>query len=222
MPSLIGRLDGPPQGGQGQNGQYVYWICFAFPSEETVAEHGIKTPADFSRQTFREVVAEAYKFCKLELVETVCFQEPHADGRPHLNLLIRAKTQHRWLKIAQRLLRHHKVFVGFGQNITTWQQGVVYGRVASDHKQPESLDHHFEQWHVNDTPTPLQQFLPKRWQQEGFVRHPRLTNLAFYDVCVKYNSTSFEPLTTSSVQLRVPDCFLEPPKTLLAKPGRRK
>ena len=42
MPSLLNTLDGPPQAGQGSNGQYVYWITMAFPSEETVAEHGMK------------------------------------------------------------------------------------------------------------------------------------------------------------------------------------
>ena len=117
MSSLTSRLDGPPQGGQGQNGQYVYWICFAFPTDDTVARHGVKTPADFDRDSFRTVVAEAYHFNKVELVQTVCFQEPHADGRPHLNLLVRANTQHRWLKIAQRFLRHHKVFVIFGHEM---------------------------------------------------------------------------------------------------------
>ena len=118
MLSLFRRLDGPPQGGQGVNGQYVYWISFAFPAEQTVAQNGIKTPADFSRQSSREVAAEAYQVCNIELVETVCCQEQHADGRPHLDLLVRAKTQHRWLKVAQRLLRHQKVFVSFGQNVT--------------------------------------------------------------------------------------------------------
>ena len=42
MLSLLNTLDGPPQAGQGSNGQYVYWITMAFPSEETVAEHGMK------------------------------------------------------------------------------------------------------------------------------------------------------------------------------------
>ena len=39
----------------------------AFPSEETVAEHGVKTPADFDRESFRQVVAEAHTFCKAVL-----------------------------------------------------------------------------------------------------------------------------------------------------------
>jgi hypothetical protein len=201
MPSLLGKLDGPPQGGQGSNGQYVYWICMVFPTEQTVAEHSVKTPADFDRETFRQVVAEAHAFCNVELVETVCFKEPHADGRPHFNLLVRAKTQYRWLKVAQRMLRFHKVFVGFGQNINSWAQGVVYGCVASDHKLPEGLDHEYTQWHVADTPTPLKQFLPKRWQEEGFVRHPRLTNIAFYDLCTTHEFKDYTAVWGKALQL---------------------
>ena len=98
--------------------QHVYWIWFAFPAKQTVAQNGIKIPADFSRQNFREVAAEAYQVCNIELVEAVCCQEPHADGRPHLNLLVRAETHHRWLKVSQRLLRHRKVFVSIGQDVT--------------------------------------------------------------------------------------------------------
>ena len=130
MPSLLTQFSGPAQAGQGCNGQYVYWITMSFPSEETVAEHGVKTPTDFDRDAFRVLVAEAHTFCRVELVETACFKEPHADGRPHLNLLVRAKTQFRWLKVAQRLLSFHNVFVNFGENIQTWAQGVVLSTVA--------------------------------------------------------------------------------------------
>ena len=201
MPSLLTKLDGPPQQGQGQNGQYVYWVCMVFPSDETVAEHGVKTPADFTRTTFREMVHEAHAHCSVEILETVCFKEPHADGRPHMNLLVRAKKQYRWLSVARRLLQHHKVFVGFGQNVKTWQEGVVYGRVASDHKPPESLDKDYEQWHVAGTPTPLEQFLPRKWQAEGFIRHPRLTPLAFYDLCEKFKISDVDQLWVKAIEL---------------------
>ena len=50
----------------------------------------MKTPADFDSETFRQVVAEAHAFCNVELVEIVCFKEPHADRKPHFNLLVRA------------------------------------------------------------------------------------------------------------------------------------
>ena len=172
-----------------------------FPSEETVATHGCRTPADFTRESFREACVEAHTFCGQEVVETVCFQEPHEDGRPHLNLLIRCKKQYRWLRVAQHLLQHHKMFVGFGQNIKSWQEGVVYGRVASDHKPPEGLDKDYEQWHVCGLPTPLEQFLPRRYQTEGFVRHSRMTPLAFYDLCVKYNLQDMDQVWAKAAAL---------------------
>ena len=109
MNSLISKLEGPPRGGQGSNGQYVYWICMAYASDQTIAR-GAKTPADFDRKTFCETVVQGHKDCKVEIVETVCFREPHADGRPHLNLLVRAKSQYRWLKVAKRLLQHYKIY----------------------------------------------------------------------------------------------------------------
>ena len=44
-------LSGPGgQTGRSANGQYVYWICMAHPTQETLAaKPGMKTPADFSR-----------------------------------------------------------------------------------------------------------------------------------------------------------------------------
>ena len=88
--------------------------------------------------------------------------------------------------MAERLLRHHRVHVGFGSNVKTWAEGVVYGRIASEHKGPESLDQNPEQWHTNGTPTPFEQFLPRRWAAPGFVRKTCLTNLAFYDLCCQH------------------------------------
>eukprot|EP00959_Pyramimonas_sp_CCMP1952_P293632 6141101-Pyramimonas_sp.AAC.1 len=148
------RLDGPAQRGPGHNGQYVYWMCMACPSEETVAAQGIKKPNDFTREAFREACVAAHAHCDLDVVETICFLEPHADGRPHLNLLVRCDQQYRWLPVAKRLLEHHRIHVGFGRNIKTWQEGVIYGTVASEHKQESGLDADFVQWHKAGTPTP--------------------------------------------------------------------
>jgi len=140
-------LEGPVQRGQGVAGQYVYWICMPHPLLETVAEHGIKTPEDFDRDSFRVAVLEDHQACGVELLESVCFLEQHASGKPHLNQLVRAKRPYRWLKVAQRLLQHRWVHVGFCENIRPWSEGVAYGRVATEHKGPESLDHKFVQWH---------------------------------------------------------------------------
>ena len=42
-------LEGPPQAGQGNNGQYVYWIVMTNPTDEHVAAHGVRRPSDFDR-----------------------------------------------------------------------------------------------------------------------------------------------------------------------------
>ena len=54
-------LSGPGgQTGRGAPGQYVYWICMDHPTQETlVAEPGMKIPADFSRESFTELVVWA-------------------------------------------------------------------------------------------------------------------------------------------------------------------
>ena len=137
----------------------------------------------------------------IELLETVCFAEPHASGKLHLNLLVRAKRPYRWLRVAQRLLQHHKVYVGFGENIRSWAEGVVYGRVASEHKGPESLDHNYVQSHHAGEPVPLDQFLPRRWQQQGFVRQTRLSTLKFHDLCVEHGIGSEDELWAKAAEL---------------------
>ena len=97
-------LDGPAQRGQGVAGQYVYWICMPYPTPENVAAHNVKTPDDFNRDSFRQVVLEAHSDNGVQLLETVCFLEPHASGKNHLNLLVRAQRPYRWLSVAERLL----------------------------------------------------------------------------------------------------------------------
>ena len=109
----------------------------AHPTPETVEQQGIKTPDDFDRETFRAPIVEAHGVSGIELLETVCFREPHASGKMHLNLLVCSRRPCRWLKVAQRLLQHDKVHVGFGENIRTWPEGVVYGWAASEHQGPE-------------------------------------------------------------------------------------
>ena len=134
-------------------------------------------------------------------METVCFREPHANGEVHNNLLVRARRQYRWKKVAD-LLRGLRVHVDFSTHIRTWAEGVVYGKVASEHKLPEALDQEPEQWAKPPAePTPLSEFLPKRWQQEGFVRPTRLSNLAFFDVCVKHDVQGEDDLWAKATAL---------------------
>ena len=194
-------LDGPVQAGQGNTGQYVYWIVMSHPTPEHVRQHAVRTPQDFNRTTFREEVLEAHAFCNVDITETMCFQEPHASGLPHMNLLVRARRAYRWKRIAERLLEHHKMHVSFGNNVRTWAQGVVYGCVGSEHKGPEALDRGFEQWAKEGEPTPHEQFLPERWRQEGFVRRTRLTGLQFFDLCREHSLTTEAALWTKAETL---------------------
>ena len=183
-------------------GQYVYWIVMPMPKPETVVQHGVKTPRDFDRQSFRVVCVEAHTFCKVDLLETACFLEPHANGDPHLNLLVRAAEQYEWKPVAGRLLNHHRVHVSFGSHITTWQGGVVYGCVASEHKKEEDVDTAPDQWKQDGSqPTPLKEFLPRRFRQPGFVRQTKLTPLAFFDLCAKLELATEEALWAKATDL---------------------
>ena len=185
---------GPHQHGRGVQGQYVYWITQSHPTADVVERLGLRAPAEFSRTEFRELVAECHQAAFVELVETVCFREPHANGEVHNNLLVRARRQYKWKLVAQKL-RDKSVHVDFSTHVRTWADGVVYGRVASEHKRPESLDHNYEHWAKPPAePTPLDRFLPVRWQRAGYVRPTRLSNLAFYDLCKEHEDKSEEEL----------------------------
>ena len=70
MPSLLTKLDGPPQQGQGQNGQYVYWVCMVHPKPATVARRSVRLPGSHTRTEFRQVVMEAHTARTVEVVET--------------------------------------------------------------------------------------------------------------------------------------------------------
>ena len=96
-------LNGPGgQTGRGAREQCMFWICIAHPTQETlVAKPGMKTPADFSRESFTELVVNVHSSCSVELEEVVCFLEPHVNGQPHLNALVRSLRQYRWKSVAE-------------------------------------------------------------------------------------------------------------------------
>ena len=54
-------LSGPGgQTGRGAPGQYMYWICMAHPTQETlVAKPGMKILAEFSRESFTDRLGKA-------------------------------------------------------------------------------------------------------------------------------------------------------------------
>ena len=165
--------------------QYCWWITFAHPYQETVERLQLKTPNDFTRGTFLELIKSVYAAAGLNLMEVAVFLEPHqrtddAGNRLlHLNCLTKCAGQHSWQALAQAL-RQAGVAVDFAANIKTWFDGVAYGFVASDHKPECDLDSEPLQWAAHGTPTPFQEVLPPRWR--GGRRQSKLTPLQMYDL----------------------------------------
>ena len=162
------------------------------PTPEVRASHGLKRPEDFSREEFGKLMVKVHRECGVKVVETACFLEPHASGLLHHNCLTRADSQYRWKTIAEKLFQKYKVSVSFGSNVRSWQEGVVYGCVASEHKQPEMLDKTPTQWVASGSPVPLVEHLPRYMRQPGFVRKVKLAPLAFLDLCREHNVTTEE------------------------------
>ena len=181
---------GPPQTGRGSVGQYVYWITMSCPTDETVARLGLRRPREFTREEFAALMVKAHGEKGVDIVETASFQELHANAEIHQNALVRSKRQYRWRSAAEHLARTYKVHVDFGQNVRTWCEGVIYGRVASDHKPPETLDKKPVQWAKEGDPVRFEDVIPRKWQAPGFVRATKMTPLAFYDKCKEHGVTS--------------------------------
>ena len=114
---MVSPLSGPGgQTGRSAPGQYMHWICMAHPTQETlVAKPGMKTPADFSREYFTELVINVHSGCDVEFEEVACFLKPRANGQPHLNALVRSLRQ--WKAVAEALLNGRSVYVSFGKTL---------------------------------------------------------------------------------------------------------
>ena len=82
----------PVQQGRGKQGQYVYWIVFSHPKAEAVERLGLKVPTEFDRKSFSQLIVAAHEECRISIVETLSFQEPHANGLIHHNCLVRANN----------------------------------------------------------------------------------------------------------------------------------
>ena len=179
--TTAGQPTGPHQAGRGVVGQYVYWITMPHPTPETA--HRLKSPTDYTRESFRQTVCRAHEENGVIVLEAGTFQELHSHGKVHLNCLVRAEKQYRWKKIADWLLDVFQTCVNFAPNIKTWSEGVVYGCVASEHKPREMLDNDREQWAKNGSPTPFEELLPKAWLAPNFTRKWKMTAVAFLDLC---------------------------------------
>ena len=94
---------GPAQMGQGSNGQYVYWVVMSNPTPEAVERLSLKKPSDLTKAEFCALMVEAHAVEGTDLVEVAVFCEPHANGEPHLNALVRAARPFRWKNPADYL-----------------------------------------------------------------------------------------------------------------------
>ncbi len=170
--------------------QYCWWITFAFPYAATVARLGLRTPADFTRQSFMEACVAAHRAARVILEEGVVFLEFHqrtdsaGQRLRHLNALVRAGAQYAWRGVARKLMELYKIRVDFAANIHTWLDGVLYGYKASEHKPQEELDEEYFQWAASGAPMPLEEVLPRRLRSGA--RQTRLTPLQAYDLCSQH------------------------------------
>ena len=102
--------------------------------------------------------------------------------------------------VAERLLQYHLMHVSFGSHVDTWQGGVVYISVASEHKPEDGLDNEPGQWKKEGEPT-LAEFLPALFRKAGFVQNVRLTPSAFSDLCAAHDLTSKDALWAKAADL---------------------
>jgi hypothetical protein len=160
------------------------------PTPAVIASHRLKRPEAFTREQFGQLMVKAHAEGNVTIVETACFLEPHASGLMHHNCLVRADAQYRWKQTAETLFQKYKVSVSFGNNVKTWQEGVVYGCVGSEHKRPEMLDKAPTQWVAAGTVVKLEEHVPRHMRQPGHVRKVKLTPLAFLELCRQHNVTT--------------------------------
>ena len=148
--SHFARPSGPPL-----HGQYVYCIAMPAPSREAILNSRLRSTAGMSREHFEETIRKAHVDSGVDVLDTTTFIGLHADVKPHLNCPLRAKKQVRWKQRAETLFETYKLRGNCAPGIKCRADGLVYGRVASEHKDFESLDHQPHQWANSGQPTLL-------------------------------------------------------------------
>jgi len=72
-----------PRRGDIAEGQYVNTLVVAQSTPEVIAQIGVKQPGHFDCTACREIALTAE--CDIKVIETFCWQEPHANGELLLN-----------------------------------------------------------------------------------------------------------------------------------------
>ena len=78
------RPSGPNQKGRGIQGQYVYWLIWAYPSEWAVQTLGLASPDSMSRVQFSEAIVQV-QCLVLSLMEHPAGSWVLAQQEPHKN-----------------------------------------------------------------------------------------------------------------------------------------
>ena len=84
--------------------QYCWWITFTAPFPATAARLQLRSPAEFTRESFRVIVCDAHTHAGNNVEEVAIFLELHqrvdAHGNrvPHLNALVRCTDQYAWCR----------------------------------------------------------------------------------------------------------------------------
>ena len=116
------------------------------PSPEAISRSRLRSTEGISREHFEETIRKAHVDSGVDVLKTSTFIGPHADVKPHLNCMHRAQKQVRWKQRAETLFKTCKLRVYCAPNIKYRAHGLVYGRVASEHKGFESFDQQPHQW----------------------------------------------------------------------------
>ena len=58
---MLPQSTGPPQHGRGVQGHYVYWATMPHITDEAIVAQGFKQPAQFTRQSFCELVVKVHR-----------------------------------------------------------------------------------------------------------------------------------------------------------------
>ena len=123
------------------------------PSPEAISNSRLRSTECMSREHFEETIRKAHVDSGVDALEMSTFIRPHADVKPHLNCLLRAQKQARWKHNTETAFETYTLRVNCAPDIKCRAGGLVYGRVASEHKGFESLDQQPHQWANFGQPT---------------------------------------------------------------------
>jgi hypothetical protein len=158
-------------GSESKKGLYVDLCTFSHPRDDAPKQEGQKTPADFDRASFGELLAKVYVevYPNITVKYYAVFLEQHktsahqSAANPHFHVSVKTDKQHKWKPLAERLRRVYGVYASF----TTKGPGGYcaafrYGYCPTKKKPLEDLDPHP---HLSDNhPHPFKAASFPKWE----------------------------------------------------------